>query len=92
MPVGVYIRTTETRKALSLARLAHPTRYWLGKKRSDLTGENNPFKRPDVIEKIRKFFTGRPSWNKGGHQTPEWKEKIRQANLGKNVRKKQKEK
>lgn len=41
MPIGIYIRTEETRKALSEARKLNPVRYWLGKGHLR-TGENAP--------------------------------------------------
>lgn len=44
------------RLSMSLARKAHPTRYWLGKKRPDFAGKNNPRWNPNrtaLLEKHR---------------------------------------
>lgn len=47
-----------------------------------LYGELNVSKRPEVRKKISDAMKGRPSWNKGGTMTPEWKAKIGKANRG----------
>ncbi len=42
MPAGVYVRTEKCKKILSKAHLKNPTKYWLGKKRFNMSGENHP--------------------------------------------------
>lgn len=45
-----------------------------------MMGENNPAKRALSRKKISDAKKGKSTWNKGGHLTKEWKEKIGKAN------------
>ena len=72
------VRSEETRKKYSLAKLKNPSRYWLGKKRS----EDNCRK---ISEGLKGHKVGR-SWNKGltkytDERVKEASEKIRIAML-----------
>lgn len=44
--------------------LANPIRYWLGKKRPNISGENSPTKRKEVRNKISKSNIGKHSGKK----------------------------
>lgn len=87
MPNKGFKHTQESRDKISKHN-AH-NRSWLGKKRPDISGENNPASRPEIKEKISKarkgqhnspktqfkkgHNRGKPSWNKGIPHTLEWK-------------------
>ena len=65
----------EQKKKVSESKKKNPTRYWLGKVRYDMLGENNPSKRLDVREKISQG-------NKGKMISLETRKKISEAQLG----------
>ncbi len=71
MPSGVYIRTEEHKQKIKNALI--------------LLGENNPSKRPEVREKLRKILLGNNNGkgNKGKHHSEETKRKIGNAFKGK---------
>ncbi len=75
---GVY--SEETIEKIRQAKLKNPVRYWLGKKRPDMSerqmGENNPVNQKGVKEKISKA-------NKGKSVSEETKRKISDAVVGK---------
>ena len=58
-----------------------------GRPRFDMRGDKNPTQTPEARKKnklaIKEYYKTHSSWNKGGHQTKEWTEKIKKANLGK---------
>ena len=54
-----------TRKKIRETKLKNPIRYWLGKKRQDMKGNQ--------------WNKNRPSWNKGKHWTDDFKEKVRKS-------------
>lgn len=49
----------KSKKKMIESKLKNPTRYWLGKVRHDMLGENNPSKRLKVREKIGKAHKGK---------------------------------
>jgi len=56
--------TLETKLKIGLSKKKNPTKYWLGKKRPDMVGNSNGFKK------------GKASWNKGKKCSKETKEKV----------------
>jgi len=51
----------------------NPIKYWLGKKRPEMSGDKNPLCRPEIALKVSNKLKGRK-------MTEEWKEKIILAN------------
>ena len=62
----------ETKEKMSQSHLKNPTKYWLGKKRPEMSGDKHP--RP---------MLGKIAWNKGKSWSEEAKEKMRKAHRGK---------
>lgn len=67
---GVY--SQKTKRKMSRSHLKNPTRYWLGKKRPEISGDKHP--RP---------MLGKTAWNKGIPWSEEAKKKMRKAHKGK---------
>ena len=73
--------TEKTKKKMSEARLKNPTRYWLGKRRLDIIG-NQWNKGRTPWNKGKKGVMPTP-WNKGIPCSEETKKKLKKASLGK---------
>ena len=81
MPSGVYIRTKESRKKMSGAKFKNPTKYWLGKKRPDVSKKNIEIHKgkelsEETKRRISNTLKGENSYLWKGGITPENK-KIR---------------
>ena len=65
-----HIVTAVAKDKMRIAKLKNPTRYWLGKKRPNMSGENHHMKHPDIKAKIGKAMKGRSCpWMIGKNNT-----------------------